>query len=543
MDQVKRIWMQIRAQLEQLTPTARWLIGTLLVLGALIVGIVLQFAAKPTMVPISQFASSRGDEVLAKLQGAGIRAEREGAQIRVPTEQRDDAILLLVEDDLLSEDAASAFDALVGNASPWATNDQNQRAYLIAKQKVLAGIIRRMKGVKSADVVIDMPQRRGFSDTYVRPSGSVTVATTGRGVNNKELVAAVGGLVTGAVAEMKPTDVRVIIDGRMHAVDDPNQVLPTQVLDLVQGLEERNRRKIEDHLSYIPGVRVAVNVQVTDVAQQRDVKTEREKSEPLRSEETTEMARRNTSGAGAPGVRSNVGVDIEGSGGAGTEETQNTERREYGDKGVVLQQETVRSGHTVERINVSVNVPRAYFVQLHRGRNPQAKDEPDDAALAPMIDSELAVIQKQVEPLIQSDTPGTVVAAMVPDGGFLQYGMPEPQVAGMGAILVEGAGAKYAGIGLLALAALAFMLYTVRKATQQEVLPTVEELAGVPPKLKAVEDDLVGEAEELESTMAGVELDEGELRSRKVAEQIGDLIKANPNEASAILGRWVRPND
>ena len=59
---VQRTWMQIRAQLEGLSSSAKWLIGTLLVLGMLIVGIVLNFAGQPTMVPISQFASNRGEE-------------------------------------------------------------------------------------------------------------------------------------------------------------------------------------------------------------------------------------------------------------------------------------------------------------------------------------------------------------------------------------------------------------------------------------------------------------------------------------------------
>lgn len=541
-DVIRRTWMQIQAQFEGLTPSAKWLIGTLLVLGMLIVGIVVNLVSKPTMVPISQFASTRGDEVMARLQSAGIDAEREGMQIRVPTDRRDEAIMLLVEENMLSEDASAAFDALVGNQTPWATSEQNQRAYNVAKQKVLANIIRNLKGVKSAEVVIDMPVRRGFGDTHVRPSASVAITTSGRGVNPKQMVEAVAGLVTGAVAAMQPTDVRVTIDGHLLRVDSEEHMLPTHMLELVHGLEDRHRRKIEDYLNYIPGVRVAVNVQVTDVAKQHEVKTERDRSEPLRSEETREMSRRSVQDGGAPGVRSNTGVSIEGSGGAGTEETETEERREYGDKPIVLQSETVRSGHSVERINVSVGVPRAYFVQVYKAQNAGAA-EPDDTALQPIINAELTKIDKQVEPLIQSGTPGTVASAMVPDDTYLALRPSEPQSAGIGGMLVSGDAGKYGGVGLLALLAVGLMLYMVRKATQQETLPSVEELAGVPPKLPSDEDELVGEAEEHESILAGVELDEGELKSRRVAEQISDMIKANPDEATAILSRWVKRDD
>ncbi len=542
-EMVKRTWMQIQAQFEGLTPSAKWLIGTLLVLGTLIVTIVLNFAAQPSMVPISQFASSRGDEVLAKLQSAGIEAQREGMQIRVPVERREDAILLLVEQNMLSEDASAAFDALVGNATPWATSEQNQRAYQLAKQKVLANIIRNMKGVKAAEVVIDMPVRRGFGDTHVSPSASVAITSEGRGVHPKQMVEAVAGLISGAVSSMKPSDVNVTIDGRLFRADSADDMLPTHMLELVHGLEDRHRRKIEDYLSYIPGVRVAVNVQVTDVAKQHEVKTERERSEPLRSEETRERTLRNVQDAGAPGVRSNAGVSIEGSGGSGIEETETEERREFGEKPIVLQSETVRSGHTVERVNVSVGVPRAYFVHVYKAQNPTVTDEPDDTVLQPIVTGELAKIQRQVEPLIQSDSAGTVAAAMVPDDTYLALRPRAPEAAGLGAMLVDTGGvSKVGGVGLLALLAVGLMLYMVRKATQQETLPSVEELAGVPPKLPS-EEELVGEAEEHESSLAGVELDEDELHSRRVAEQIGELVKANPTEASAILGRWVRRDE
>src|SRR5690606_41855000 len=63
-------------------------------------------------------------------------------------------------------------------------------------------------------ILIDMPVRRGFGDTHVRPSASVAITTNGRGVNPKQMVEAVAGLVTGAVAAMQPTDVRVTIDGQ-----------------------------------------------------------------------------------------------------------------------------------------------------------------------------------------------------------------------------------------------------------------------------------------------------------------------------------------
>ncbi|MCX5661136.1 MAG: hypothetical protein NTW19_15730, partial [Planctomycetota bacterium] len=62
---------------------------------------------------------------------------------------------------------------------------------------------------------------------------------------------------------------------------------------------------------------------------------------------------------------------------------------------------------------------------------------------------------------------------------------------------------------------------------------------GVPPSMP-VDDDVVGEADAHDSTMAGVELDEAQIRTRKIAEQIGEMVKANPSEAATLFNRWIR---
>ena len=43
--------------------------------------------------------------------------------------------------------------------------------------------------------------------------------------------------------------------------------------------------------------------------------------------------------------------------------------------------------------------------------------------------------------------------------------------------------------------------------------------------------------------MQGVELDESQIQSRKVAEQISEMIKNNPSEAGALLNKWVDPDE
>jgi flagellar M-ring protein FliF len=202
----------------------------------------------------------------------------------------------------------------------------------------------------------------------------------------------------------------------------------------------------------------------------------------------------------------------------------------------------------VQQVSVTVNVPRSYFVKLFKQGKPETTPDPDDAALETIRQAQITQIQAQVEPLIASSTnKGVVKAYMIPDrAGVAMAGMATVAGGGGGGASLNGAldstWIKPAGLSMLALVSLAMMFAMVRKATRQQPMPSVEELAGVPPTLPA-EDDLVGEADETEASMAGVELDEDELRTRKIAEQIGEMVKANPAEAASLVRRWVRTEE
>jgi flagellar biosynthesis/type III secretory pathway M-ring protein FliF/YscJ len=160
-------------------------------------------------------------------------------------------------------------------------------------------------------------------------------------------------------------------------------------------------------------------------------------------------------------------------------------------------------------------------------------------------DVQLAQIEAQIEPLVTMDEgKGMVSVHMVPDRDQLMIasGLATAQVPPGGLELVIGSKwAKPVGLGLLAMLSLGVMFGMVRKATQRPQIPSVEEMAGIPPKLP-MEEEVVGEAEESEAAMAGLELDEQEIRIRKVAEQISDLVKSNPIEAGALFNKWVSEN-
>lgn len=546
MDWIRQQWSTILSRSKHMTAAERTVIlmglALLLITGYLFV----LYAGRAETISIGGFSDGQSELIVAKLNSRGINAEREGNQVVVPINQQDEAIIMLVEQDMLSEDTAEAFTRLVEQASPWESRDSSQRAYIIAKQQVLARIIRKMRDVQSADVVISTPQKTGFAATHVRPTASVTIRMQGNNAVNKALVEAVASLVaSGAAAEMTPQDV-VVIDayhGRRHTVKDADDVVPTEQRELVRALEDDYQSKIMEVLSFVPNVIVAVNVQTDPIHREIEKQWGYEPNEPLQSEERKQLVRESRVNGGEPGIGPNTGMDIRGSARQGTTEQLTESRSTFGDKPMIRETHRTMTGHNVEHVAVTVNIPRSYFLTLWQARNPQAQQAPDEAAIDAIAPPELDKIVKMVKPLIRSKSDGEVSVNMVYDQALLVSDVVEPQHAGPA--MVAWMGSSWAGptaAAGLALVALFLMLMMVRKATKPETLPTVEQLAGIPPSLPS-EDELVGDAMQDEDELEGYELDPNELESRKVASQISDMIKSNPREAGQILNKWVLEDD
>jgi flagellar biosynthesis/type III secretory pathway M-ring protein FliF/YscJ len=537
MDFLNRYWTTIRAQLEGVSAQTKFLIGSLLVILLLVGFIAALYAGRATMQPINYLSDASPEEIVSKLTAAGISAEVTNGQVMVGSRDFNDAVARLAQDSMLSANAYRAFDQIAD--SPWNSEATNKRAYTKAKMKLVSDIARRMEGVASADVIIDPPQNRGFGGNFTRPTGSVTVRMKGDVPVNKKLATALADLVSSSMAEMRREDVKVIdgTTGQSIPVSSEDEFLPGDVLELVDAEERRLRNKIETVLLGT-GAMVAVNVTLDRTQREAVESVQYEKSEPLLRQSTSERTRVNQSTASEAGVRSNTQLTIETGGGDTSSETETTVESEFGDKRATEKSSKQIAGHGVKQVNVAINVPRGYYAGIFRLANPPADDgtitEPSDADLQPIIDREQQRITMQVEGLL-TQTPSKVNVAMVYDPALLS-----PSVAGGSVIdsVIQGPWSGTIMVAGLGVGAMMLMLMMVRRAARQDPLPSIEELAGLPAQLPT-DDELIGEAGDVESTMTGVELNEAELRSRKIAEQISDLIKTNPMEVGSLLGKWV----
>jgi flagellar biosynthesis/type III secretory pathway M-ring protein FliF/YscJ len=64
----------------------------------------------------------------------------------------------------------------------------------------------------------------------------------------------------------------------------------------------------------------------------------------------------------------------------------------------------------------------------------------------------------------------------------------------------------------------------------------------MPPALEA-QGDVIGEADEGEMAMPGIEVGEDEMQSQKMLEQVGELVTQSPEAAAKLIGRWINVED
>ncbi|MBY0310454.1 MAG: hypothetical protein K2W85_00135 [Phycisphaerales bacterium] len=326
----------------------------------------------------------------------------------------------------------------------------------------------------------------------------------------------------------------------------------------------------------------------------------------LPSEETssTQTSQSASKGPGEPGAGANIQMDVNragaggGGGGTSTNDEQSTIKNSVRFGESTTKQRDAAGRPT--KINVTVGVPREYVaevVKLKKGAAGGAgaggaagpggaagaggAAEPSEAEIAAEFENAVkATIEMTLAPLIETDsgmlaaasgagaaggvgqiTSGTVKAFLIPvamsamSGGGVGGGGGGAGRAGLGGGGTGGGGMlgslssamensliKTGALGLLALVAIGLMFTMVRKAGKAAPLPTAEELVGIPPALEPGS-DVVGEADEGATPMQGIEIDDEQLKTAKMLEEIGTLVKSNPQNAAGVLNRWLTPEE
>jgi len=556
-DKFRQAFDSVRSRLSDLKPVHKVLVGSGLIILLMGMFIVSQYAGRANTVPIS-VAPGELESMRARLTAAGIRFTSSGTDLLVPANRQVEAISAISQAGGGTTGASALLESIKNQ--PWYANrHQNRQQYYAALSGVLGDVISGWSYVKSAEVFLTAPEERAGG--LARPSGKPTASVAVVPVDLNFTPAQVEGIarfLSGTVAGLEPGNVTVhnASTGQPMRTRNEQDMASSAYMELQARVDEYWRTKIEDNHRNIPGLIVQVNAQV-DASRERindlTYKKEGEGSvSPLVSETESKTNSSDANVGGAAGIQPNTGVGLSASSGPTNSSTATETSASFDPQ--TGRRETLREDPKgyARKINATVKIPRSFFQRVWRLRNPDATDPPDDAALAALEAEEITKITAEVKALIDTDATGGVDGAPSSVGTVVVNTYtdldppPDPAreaQAGSGFLGLPGEFVRLPwssfGLALLAGLSLFMMFRLVRSSAGNRDLPSAAELVGIPPSLSTSIDELIGEADESDPAIDAVELDDEELRTRTIMQQLGELVGRDPTDATRVVNRWI----
>lgn len=576
MDQLRRVLATIVTYLGQMNTTQRLLIGSLCVIVVMMLFVVTQYAGRSDLTEVVPGAPiAEQQKIVPILDAAGIKHSSPRGIVLVASADRRLAQAKVAESGRMPADTALLFQNILEKQSWQMSRQQNEQLYAIALQNELSSIISHFSSIERATVILDVPERQGLGQAVLRPTASATVFMKGGKSLDQGTVDAVAHLIAGARAGLAVDNVRVIdgTSGRQRKPSSETDALATTYLEQAARVESQMQAKLMELFAYIPGRIIAVTAQVDVTRSKAQVTEHFEKGKgtvslPRKTSEQTSTSTE-SSPAAEPGLSSNIGADINrASRGPGNKTETTTDEREMDNLVGKRVQEIVDPKGMPTMLAVSVHVPRAYVAGLIKQAapaDPAAKPtEPTEEAIDAKFDKSVKPeLIKSILPHIRAMTTeagkstdaaaltklleSQIAVSLMPlDIGPMTGGGSVGTGAGDGGLGGAGGGLLALGVGMfdkvilgvLALISLGMMVAMVRRAARKGELPTAEELVGLPPKLQT-HSDMMGEADETDTPLAGIEVGEAEMAATKMLEQVNQLVKASPESSAKLLNRWI----
>jgi flagellar biosynthesis/type III secretory pathway M-ring protein FliF/YscJ len=544
MDFVKAQLDRIQQQLGGLSATQKMLTASLVAIMVMTLIWWARYAGQAEMVALLDQAldDAQVAQITARLSGRGISyslgADR---RVLVSADRRDEALADLWYNELLPNNVADAFDAMVRQMNPFDTAEKTGFMFNHAKELELGQIIARFPGVRAATVKIDPRSERRIGNS-IAPSATIAIqldrgATT---PNHGRLARAAAGVVAGAQADLKRSKISVTIDGDPIRVPDEDQgYAASDLLEHDSLVEKYYRTKIEDALRPIPGIIVGVEVEISSESMQRQQKkydptgaVQKPVEEESRNTESTRAEEAN----GEPGAVANAGmVSVEpGASAGGDSKTEDFTRTKYEARFSETVESTNVPAGKEKLIGVAVSVPRSHLVKIYKQGQPTSQD-PDDAALAGVTQQVLASVRRTVSGTTGL-AEGKVIAEVYPD--FPVEVADLADVAPTRSIATSvGAYGREIGIGALALVSLLMVSAMVRRGAAPPV-PGANGESRTPPRLAAGE-AIAGVVGDGDGMLDGMELDEDAIKAQQMLQQVQTMVKDNPDAAANLVKRWL----
>lgn len=545
MDFLNKAYAQISDLFRSLTPGTQ-LVAVLLA-GAIVVGLVY----------VVQYQGSSGDEFLlggrpfsdaelTAIEAAFAKArlggsKLEGNRIRIPRGNKAEYLAALADNNALPADFYKHLNEATDSDSPFSSTKALEMRRWNAKQKELALIISRMRGISAATVQFDEIEKDGFRRQ--KEKRAVVAVQTSHGALEELQVKSIRNLVAGAYAGLDKRNVTItdMTSGlSFAAVGEDGSGAEESVYAATKDKFERDwRKKIVEQLAMIPNVVVGVNVELTPEIKHttQSVKLDPKPVTVQSNEFTKESSVTTPNNAGRPGaVPNGVGNQPVALAAAATStpNSQNTESRSETRNMPGQERSTVeRAGLVPTMVTASIDVPRSYLAKIWKERNApdQSGKQPDAAEIAKIEVETVKKIQEIVRNLLPPVEKGTNPWPHITVTTYTDIPSPAPAPPTFADTASTWLASNWQSVALVVVALASLMM--LRGMLRPTPSPAAAAAA-------------TAHHEETEPEEAQEEPQTIKMLSRafsgggpNLKEELQSLVKENPDVAASVLRAWI----
>ena len=579
MDALKAQLAKLQKQFAALNASQRMLVGTLVAVMALTILYWSKYAGSPEMTPVID--SVLNDQQISQVDNSlslhGIPFQVVGGKVLVPTDRKTEGAAALMMDQALPEDTSSAFVDMNKDLNPFSGPSEHEESHNLAVQSTLEQIICHLPGVRTAKVIINAKNDRRIEDS-VPPSASVWITSRGEIEHPKVLAKAIAKGVTGTVSGLRQENVVVNIDDHTvaFAVDGDNSSASSDDLqDAQQRAETREIEKIRAVLGFVPDLHLAVVCDVensTTTSRSTSYDKSTSLSLPRMEHEKSEDNTAAAAPSAEPGIGANTSASIptasslSGGGGNSTSNSETTTENQNAFGSV--EKSVVTPAGKDKVLSATVLIPRHWFVEVYK--NSHKGDEPDEPTLTMFSDKQMVQLKDSVKNAIGVKADGDISMGMFLDTAPAVAMAPSTPTTSLPVALLT-SHTKEIALGVLAVVSLFMMSSMVRKSAPAPsvvmagaggglgagmgagmgmgTMPGAGGIGGVggmggmslpvAAKVLGGGDGSIGDAAGGASMLDGVEMDENDIRTQQMLEQVSNMVKENPDNAAALVKRWM----
>ena len=550
MDFINKAWTQIADVFKGLTPGTRIAAG--LLAAGIVVGLFYLFqyqaaGSNEFLLGGRPFVGEELTKAEAAFAKAGLSKSEvvEGGRIRIPQGKKDLYLAALAESNSLPADFYKYLDEAAASDNPFSSSKSLDFKRSNAKQKELALIISRMKGIASATVQYDEAVKGGPRGEKSRTAMVAFKPLAGELDANQ--VKSIRTIVASAYAGLDKNSISITdtesghtyggvgADGKTVDGDSP-------YASSKAGYEQEYKQKISDQLRWIQHAIVNVNVELSPELETttQEVRLDTKPVAMESSESSVEKTTKGGSSGGRPGaapngVNGNTGVVLTQDA-AGTESTSNESRSEQKNLAGHTWTSTSKPGLIPIKVTAAIHIPASHFINVWKKRNPvvagQPAKEPDAAQIDQLKQSELKVVEEAVRNLIPAVQQGTNQYPHITVASYED--MPAAPIVPptFMATAMDYLGESWRSIGMIAvgLVSLVMLRGMIRGAAPApaSAAETVET-----PRIAAVEE------EEEEPPVESVLRKKFAAGGPNLKQELQLLVKEDPDAAAAILRNWI----